>query len=88
MMKKIIITMTALGLVAGAQMSAQAGPKEDLKNYRSYFTKKLPAGKTLDDYADGIYIYDENMKESWQAIEEFPPYELDISEVFFFVQPF
>ena len=79
MMKKIIITMTALGLVAGAQIAAQAGPKEDLKNFRSYFTKKLPAGKTLDDYADGIYIYNQDMYDSWQAIEEFPPYELDIA---------
>jgi len=79
MFKKIIIALTAFGLVAGAQMAAQASPKDDLKRFRAYWKNKLPAGKTMDDYADGIYIYDKNMYEAWQAIEEFPPYELDIA---------
>jgi len=79
MMKKIIIAMTAIGLVAGAQMTAQASPQSDLKKYRSYWESKLPAGKKMDDYADGIYIYNQDMYDSWQAIEEFPPYELDIT---------
>ena len=79
MFKKIIIALTAFGLVAGAQMSAMASPSDDLKRFRAYWKNKLPAGKTMDDYADGIYIYDENMKEAWLAIEEFPPYELDIA---------
>ena len=79
MMKKIIIAMTAIGLVAGAQMTAQASPQSDLQKYRSYWKSKLPTGKTLDDYADGIYIYNQDMYDSWQAIEEFPPYELDIT---------
>ena len=79
MIKKIIIAMTAIGLIAGAQMTAQASPKSDLKKYRSYWKSKLPAGKSLDDYADGIYIYNQDMYDSWQAIEEFPPYELDIA---------
>jgi len=79
MMKKIIIAMTAIGLVAGAQMTAQASPQSDLKKYRSYWKSKLPAGKSMSDYADGIYIYNQDMYDSWQAIEEFPPYELDIA---------
>jgi len=79
MIKKIIIAMTAIGLIAGAQMTAQASPSSDLKKFRSYWKNKLPAGKTMDDYADGIYIYNQDMYDSWQAIEEFPPYELDIS---------
>jgi len=78
MIKKIIIAMTAIGLVAGAQMSAQAAPKDDLKRFRAYFKQKLPAGKTLDDYADGIYVFNQDLYDGWQAIEEFPPYELDI----------
>jgi len=79
MMKKIIIGMTAIGLVAGAQMTALASPADDLKKFRSYFENKLPAGKKMSDYADGIYIYNQDMYDSWQAIEEFPPYELDIT---------
>ena len=79
MLKKIIIALTAFGLVAGAQMSVMASPADDLKRFRAYWKNKLPAGKTMDDYADGIYIYDQNMYEAWQAIEEFPPYELDLA---------
>jgi sulfur-oxidizing protein SoxA len=77
MMKKLILALTALGVLAGAQL-AVAGPKEDLQLFRSYWKNKLPKGMTMDDYADGIYIYDANMREGWLAIEEFPPYELDI----------
>ena len=79
MMKRIIIAMTAIGLVAGAQITAQASPSSDLKKFRSYWKNKLPAGKKMSDYADGIYIYNQDMYDSWQAIEEFPPYELDIT---------
>jgi sulfur-oxidizing protein SoxA len=78
-MKKLILALTALGVLAGAQL-AVAGPKEDLQLFRSYWKNKLPKGMTMDDYADGGYIYDANRREAWQAIEEFPPYELDIVE--------
>lgn len=78
MLKKITIAMVAFGIAAGAPL-AQASPQEDLKLYREYFKKKAPKGVSLWDYKDGIYVYDENMKEAWQAIEEFPPYELDLS---------
>lgn len=78
MIKKFIITLTALGLVFGAQMAAQAGPKDDLKKFRAFFTKKLPAGKTYDDYISGLYIFNKDLYDGWQAIEEFPPYELDL----------
>jgi sulfur-oxidizing protein SoxA len=79
MLKKIIIALTTFGLVAGGQMAAQAGPKEDLVRFKAYFTKKLPAGKTYDDFTSGMYLYDKDLYDSWQAIEEFPPYELDLS---------
>lgn len=79
MIKKFIIALTALGLIAGAQMAAQAGPKEDMKKFRSYFAKKVPAGKKYSDYISGLYIFNKDLYEGWQAIEEFPPYELDLS---------
>jgi hypothetical protein len=51
MLKKMMIALTAFGLVAGAVTTAQASPESDLKKFRAYWTKKLPAGKTLEDYA-------------------------------------
>lgn len=78
MLKKIIITLTAFGLAAGA-ITASASPADDLKRFHAYWKNKLPAGKTMDDYADGIYIYDQDRYDQWKSIEEFPPYELDIT---------
>ena len=77
-MKKLLLALTALGFITGAPLAA-AGPKEDLKVFRTYWKNKAPKGYTLDDYKDGIYIYDEDMRAGWEAIEEFPPYELDIA---------
>jgi len=76
-MKKLVLALTALGFLAGAIL-AQAGPKDDLKVIRAFFKAKLPKGKTMDDYTDGVYIYDKDRYDGWQAIEEFPPYELDL----------
>lgn len=79
-MKRVIITLTALGIAAGAPLASMAGPEEDLAAVRAYFTKKLPKGMTLEDYKDGIYVFDDDLRSQWEAIEEFPPYEIAIEK--------
>jgi len=78
-MKKVIILLTALGVLASAPFMAQAGPKEDLKTFRAYFKKKFPNIKRAD-YANGIYAMDANLRAEWEQIMEFPPYELRLAE--------
>lgn len=56
-----------------------AGPQQDHSRLIQHFQKLFPSLK-LQDYADGIYAIDPIARESWQAIEEFPPYEPAIEE--------
>lgn len=72
-MKKILtaVALSALMLVPAFAFSS---PAEDLKLYRGYFMKKFP-GVSLEEYGNGVYAIDKISRDSWEAIEEFPPYE-------------
>jgi sulfur-oxidizing protein SoxA len=52
----------------------KATPLDDQQQLRQYYKKLFPSLK-LADYAQGVYALDPIAKESWQAINEFPPYE-------------
>ena len=73
-MKKLLIALSALSVLGGAPMVADASPQSDLKNFRAFFFKKFP-GVKLQDYGNGIYALDEARRGEWENIEEFPPYE-------------
>ena len=73
-MKKLLIALSALSVLGGAPMVADASPESDLKKFRTYFFKKFP-GVKLQDYGNGIYAINESRREEWENIEEFPPYE-------------
>lgn len=66
----------AFGLVSCA---LYADPVQDQLNFRSYYQQKFPQLK-LEDYANGVYAIDPIARQSWQAIEEFPPYEPAIEQ--------
>lgn len=53
---------------------ALADPQTELQENRRYFQNLFPK-LTLQDYADGVYAIDPISRDSWLAIEEFPPYE-------------
>ncbi len=69
-MKRIFATITGLLLAIGVA----ASPMQDLTRLRTFYQQRFP-GLSLSDYADGVYAIDAIARESWQAIEEFPPYE-------------
>ncbi len=75
MMKKITLAVSALAVLASAPFTASATtPGEDLKSFREYYMKRFP-GIALNDYQDGVYAVNHDARSSWEAIEEFPPYE-------------
>ena len=78
-MKKIMMLLAVLGLAGAISTPAVAGPAEDLKQFRDFFKKKFPTVK-FDDYANGLYVLpgQEEYKASWEAYNEFPPYELGL----------
>lgn len=81
MMRRMLVVLTALSVVGGTALSAQADPASDLKNFRAYFQKKFPDVK-FDEYAIGLYALPgmEDYRAQWEAINEFPPYEIGFAE--------
>ncbi|MCW8829050.1 MAG: sulfur oxidation c-type cytochrome SoxA [Gammaproteobacteria bacterium] len=73
-MRKIALTATAVALFAGLPLAAQATPADDLKSFREHFIKMFP-GVPLEEYKNGVYAINADARSSWEAIEEFPPYE-------------
>lgn len=67
---RIFWLSTALSL----SLLAQASPEQDLTELRSYYRQRFPNLK-LSDYANGVYAIDPIARQSWSAIEEFPPYD-------------
>ncbi len=56
-----------------------ADPVQDRQNIREYYQQRFPQLQ-LDDYAEGVYAIDPIAKSSWEAIEEFPPYEFALEQ--------
>ncbi|MEN8801671.1 MAG: sulfur oxidation c-type cytochrome SoxA [Thiogranum sp.] len=76
-MKKLLTVAATLGLLSAASLAVQASPKEDLKEFRAYFAERFP-DVPFKEYVNGVYAIDQASREQWEAIEEFPPYELNI----------
>ena len=69
------VCVTACLSLSVALSSAQAAsPAEDQKIFQDFFKKKFPDIKEAE-FANGVYAVDPIGRESWEAIEEFPPYE-------------
>lgn len=78
-MKKAIVTALAGAVVGGIALPAQASPEQDLKAFRKYYQQRFPDVK-LDDFGNGAYALDKDLRTQWQEIEQFPPYETAIEE--------
>jgi sulfur-oxidizing protein SoxA len=78
MLRKIFI---AIAIVVGAAQPLLADnavdPKADFKAFRDYFTKRFPK-VPLDDFVNGPYSMDADLRKQWKAIDEFPPYEFAV----------
>lgn len=78
-MKKMISLTVVAALLGGVATVAQASPDADLKKFRSYFLNRFD-GVPLNEFQNGVYAIDAVSRETWEAIEEFPPYEPFIEE--------
>ena len=54
---------------------AEASPDADLEIYRDYFKKRFP-DFTAENYSLGMYNFNEDKRSQWEAIMDFPPYEV------------
>jgi sulfur-oxidizing protein SoxA len=77
--RAIAIVIATLA-VAGARPAAAAetiDPDTDFKAFRDYYTKRFP-NVPLNDFVNGPYSMDAELRKQWEAIDDFPPYDFAI----------
>jgi sulfur-oxidizing protein SoxA len=74
---------TSLCLLALATITVVAGeavdPDADLEAYKAYFEQRFPDFGP-EEYGLGMYNFNPDKKAQWEAIMEFPPYEIFVKE--------
>lgn len=86
MTKGNLMLPVVLGILAS--QAALAGPEEDRMAMVGYFQGRFP-DLEMQEFANGVYAFDEVAREQWLEIEDFPPYEIAIEEgEEYFNQPF
>ena len=78
-MKKLLMITAAVSVLGAAPQLSQADPEADLKAFQGYFQERFPSVE-FNEFANGVYAIDEASREQWEAIEEFPPYEIAVEE--------
>ena len=73
---QIFIALSCCLLSVG---TIQAAPADDVEVFRAYFQERFP-DLSLEDLSNGMYNFDQDKREQWQEIMEFPPYELAVEE--------
>ena len=76
----VVTIVIAVLIAAGAQPAAAADavhPDADFKAFRDYFTKRFP-NVPLNDFVNGPYSMDAELRKQWEAIDDFPPYDFAI----------
>ncbi len=77
-MKGILFTCF-LVIATTSAFGGDVNPAQDLNAFQKYFSSKFP-NLPFREYINGVYAIDAESRSQWQEIEEFPPYELSISE--------
>ena len=78
-MKNIPAKLLLLSLASAVAVAVQASPERDKEVFENRFKERFP-DVVSEEYANGVYAIDPVGRESWEAIEEFPPYELFIDD--------
>jgi L-cysteine S-thiosulfotransferase len=61
-------------LPSAAPAADTVDPATELKAFQDFFVKKFPKVK-FNDFVNGPYSMNEDMRKQWEEKEEFPPYE-------------
>ena len=67
-----------VGLLVGLG-SASADPESDRQALARYFEQRFPDVEVVA-HIDGAYALNEQMREQWLAMEDFPPYEFSVDD--------
>jgi len=75
-----------LGYMAIFSHQAVADPEADRQAMRTFYQKRFP-DVAPEAHKDGVYAFDENAREQWLELEDFPPYEIAIMKDRNYSQP-
>ena len=78
-MNKLFTQLILICIACTVSVTVYADPEKDRKVLTDFFKSRF-ADVPMHEYANGSYAYDKVGRESWEAIEEFPPYEIAIDE--------
>ncbi len=73
-MKNALIATIVVLVCSFFVQPLSAGPEDDVRLYQDYFKKRFPS-IDFQEFANGVYALSTQMRENWEAIEDFPPYE-------------
>ena len=73
-MKKVLIAVVLVFAWASFVSPVAANPEDDVRLYQDYFKKRFPKVE-FQEFGNGVYAMNAQLRENWEAIEEFPPYE-------------
>jgi sulfur-oxidizing protein SoxA len=79
---RVYLAVAALAALCSTQpagASDKPDPAADAKAFRNYFVKKFPNVK-LEDFVNGPYAIDQDMRRQWEEKEQFPPYEFSLEK--------
>ncbi len=76
-MKKTMLLVSAVCMLATAPFAAASTPEEDMQAFRQYFKDRYP-NTPFDDFQNGVYSIDASRRIEWESMEEFPPYEIGL----------
>jgi len=77
-MRKTLATL-GFALLIALPLTSGATPQQDLEEFQNYFMERFP-DTPFEDFVNGVYSIDAASREQWLDIEEFAPYELNISK--------
>jgi sulfur-oxidizing protein SoxA len=66
-----------LVVIAHAATADSIDPAAEARAFRDYFFRKFPKVKP-DDFVNGPYALNEDMRRQWEEKEQFPPYEFSL----------
>ena len=75
--KVILVALGAALLVP--QALAGSTPEEDRKETVEYFKQLFP-DLAFEEYVNGQYALDEDRRNQWESMQDFPPYEFAVAE--------
>jgi sulfur-oxidizing protein SoxA len=73
----LVALAAALFAMTSPRADETLDPIADARAFQNFFTRKFPAVK-LENFVNGPYSMNQDMRRQWEEIEQFPPYEFSL----------